>query len=319
MGPKNIGLAIENIINQAAQEIQKHYRSLEQNARQSEFAIDKIELTIGFDLQHGADGTPRLLLAEKQHSLKFLFSKKLPAQVGDSTPTEPVIASGAPMPKNTARLLAPIPEKKRSTAIAKPPEKIIPLPAHEIALFDDDEPAATIDLDESELLTGSGDEIYTKGKIIIKDEELGEPKGHVLLEKIGQGGMSSVYLAQNVETSELCVIKFLSIVSKDTDTLKRFFQEVRISLRLEHPHIARIFGFDKTAKNVWYLIFEYIKGKDLKSLIKESGSITAKSALKIAFEVASALKHAFQFHIIHRDLKPENILLENSSGKYQTN
>ena len=320
MGQKNIGFAIEEMISEASREIEKHYQSFEQSAGESKFAIDTVELIIRFDLHRTPDGTTRLLVADDQHSLKFHFSKGLTVKTADcrdSVGTQPVSPdTGATKPNATPVLIDTADEKDTLLVkqVQKASMKMEPAKEQEIALFDDDEPAPTIDLDESELVTGSESEIINRGKIIIKDEEFGDPKGHVLLEKIGQGGMSSVYLAQNIETSELCVIKFLSIVSKDTDTLKRFFQEVRISLRLDHPHIARTLGFDKTAKNVWYLILEYIRGKGLKTTIRESGTVAPKTALKIAFEVASALKHAFQFHIIHRDLKPENILLENSTG-----
>lgn len=144
----------------------------------------------------------------------------------------------------------------------------------------------------------------------IRDSQFGMIKDYNLLKKIGTGGTASVFLAQHKNTLQLFVIKFISRIRFNTATLKRFFQEVRISLRLDHPNIAKTISFDKTDENVWYLVMEYVNGVSLSEYIAEQGPLDTKLALKITFYIASALEHALTLNIIHRDLKPGNILLE---------
>ena len=144
-------------------------------------------------------------------------------------------------------------------------------------------------------------------------EKFGTIQGYTLETEIGSGGAATVYLAKG-ENDALHVIKFINKGGVDSTTIKRFFREVRINLQLEHPNIARTFDFGQTSENIWYLVMEYIDGKDLASVVEKNGAFSAKIALHIALQVASALNYALQKNIIHRDLKPENILQQKGTN-----
>jgi serine/threonine protein kinase len=123
---------------------------------------------------------------------------------------------------------------------------------------------------------------------------------------IGAGGMGEVYRAKDTTLNRHVAIKVMpESFALDADRVARFTREARTLAALNHPNIAAIFGFEKTA-NLTALVMELVEGEDL-SVIIARGPIPLLDALPIARQIAEALEAAHEQGIIHRDLKPQNI------------
>lgn len=130
-----------------------------------------------------------------------------------------------------------------------------------------------------------------------------------LLEPLGVGGMSFVYLAENQLLGQRRAIKVLP-KSKVTDSsyLERFYREARAAAQLNHPNIVRTFDIDQQGDQ-HYMVMEFIDGEDLSSLVKRVGPLPINDAVDYLRQSAAALQHAHQAGLIHRDVKPGNLLL----------
>ena len=124
--------------------------------------------------------------------------------------------------------------------------------------------------------------------------------------KIGVGGMGEVYQATDTNLKRQVAIKVLpASVAGDADRLARFQREAEVLAALNHPHIAAIYGLEKTPDGT-ALVMELVEGDDLSQRIAR-GAIPIDEALPIAKQIAEALEAAHEQGIIHRDLKPANI------------
>jgi Tol biopolymer transport system component len=123
---------------------------------------------------------------------------------------------------------------------------------------------------------------------------------------IGEGGMGQVYRATDTTLGRQVAIKILpDAFASDPERLARFEREAKTLASLNHPHIAAIYGFEKSA-GMHALVMELVEGEDLSQRIAR-GAIPFDEALPIATQIADALEAAHEQGIIHRDLKPANI------------
>lgn len=131
-----------------------------------------------------------------------------------------------------------------------------------------------------------------------------------ILEEIGQGGMGIVYKARCHLLNRLVAIKILRPeFSHDEEFIKRFKYESQSAASLSHPNIVSIYDVGNDG-DIYYIVMEYVKGKTLKQLIRESnGPLPLDKVLSITSQVLRALDNAHRHNIIHRDIKPHNILL----------
>lgn len=129
-----------------------------------------------------------------------------------------------------------------------------------------------------------------------------------LLEKIGEGGMGVVYLAEDAHLGRRVAIKFLS-AADEHNYRARFLREARAVSTLSHPHIAVIHDYGETDQGQPFIVMEYVEGKPLSDLLSRS-EVTIMRALEIAEAVAEALGAAHARGIIHRDIKPSNVLVD---------
>ncbi|MER3414998.1 MAG: serine/threonine protein kinase [Gemmataceae bacterium] len=132
---------------------------------------------------------------------------------------------------------------------------------------------------------------------------------YVILEKIADGGMGTVFKARHAQTGEIVAIKTIPPhLAANPVLLKRFEQEFRAASRLQHPNIVRAIAFgyeDKTP----YLVMEYVDGESLGQKIHREGRLSEAVAIRIIAQVAQGLHRAHKAGLIHRDVKPDNILL----------
>jgi serine/threonine protein kinase/Tfp pilus assembly protein PilF len=129
-----------------------------------------------------------------------------------------------------------------------------------------------------------------------------------ILEKIGEGGMGVVFLAEDLKLRRRVAIKFLSPeLTRDPDRKQRFLQEARAAAAIEHPHVAAVHDVDE-AEGRTFIVMEFVQGESLRRSILE-GSLTPERAVDLILQVADGLGLAHARGIVHRDLKPENVLV----------
>src|ERR671924_136920 len=129
-------------------------------------------------------------------------------------------------------------------------------------------------------------------------------------EKIGSGGMSSVYRAFDPTLERWVAIKLMHRdISHDPDQLERFRREARAVAQLNHPHVVTVIdaGEDDGAP---YIVFEYVKGETLKERIRRHGRLPVAEAVAYAIEIGRALESAHAHRLVHRDVKPQNVLID---------
>ena len=130
-----------------------------------------------------------------------------------------------------------------------------------------------------------------------------------LLEKIGGGGMATVYKARDTLLQRVVAVKILrnQFVS-DPEFVRRFRREAQNAASLSHPNIVAIYDVGEDHDD-HYIVMEYVAGRTLKDIIKEHAPLPVSQALAIAAQIGRALEHAHRHRIIHRDIKPHNILI----------
>ena len=131
-----------------------------------------------------------------------------------------------------------------------------------------------------------------------------------IIEKIGNGGMATVYRAKDNVLKRFVAVKILrDEFTTDEEFIKRFEAEAQSAARLTHSNIVSIYdvGVDE---NLYFIVMELIKGKTLKEIIiEEHGPLPWKWSVNVAIQIASALEMAHRNNIIHRDIKPHNIII----------
>ena len=131
-----------------------------------------------------------------------------------------------------------------------------------------------------------------------------------IIEKVGNGGMATVYKATDLVLKRYVAVKVLrDEFTTDEEFIKRFETEAQSAARLVHANIVSIFdvGVDN---GIYYIVMELIQGKTLKEIIvEERGPLPWKWSVNVAIQIASALEMAHKNNIIHRDIKPHNIII----------
>jgi serine/threonine-protein kinase len=127
---------------------------------------------------------------------------------------------------------------------------------------------------------------------------------------LGRGGMGEVYRADDLTLGQPVALKFLpEEASKDETLLERFRNEVRLSRRVSHPNVCRVYDVGEVDGHTFFTM-EYVDGEDLASLLRRIGRLPADKALEIACQLCAGLAAAHAKGVLHRDLKPANIMLD---------
>ncbi|MGD8539981.1 MAG: protein kinase [Candidatus Aminicenantes bacterium] len=131
-----------------------------------------------------------------------------------------------------------------------------------------------------------------------------------IIEELGKGGMGKVYRALDKKLNEEVALKLIKPeISEDEQTVERFRNELRMARKISHRNVGRMYELMEYM-GVHYITMEYVPGQDLRSLIRQTGKLTAEKAISIAKEICEGLAEAHRLGVVHRDLKPSNILVD---------
>ncbi|HKR15475.1 MAG TPA: tetratricopeptide repeat protein [Pyrinomonadaceae bacterium] len=140
---------------------------------------------------------------------------------------------------------------------------------------------------------------------------IGQTLSHYrILSKLGEGGMGTVYVAEDTVLGRQVAVKTLKVPTKPGQRLyrTRFLREARAASLLNHPHIATIHEYGEAEDGQPYLVMELINGQSLSELLREE-SLPVDRAVAIVKQVAEAIAEAHRHGIVHRDIKPSNVAL----------
>ncbi|HQC83500.1 MAG TPA: Stk1 family PASTA domain-containing Ser/Thr kinase [Bacilli bacterium] len=146
--------------------------------------------------------------------------------------------------------------------------------------------------------------------MIVKGQKVNDR--YQIIKTIGEGGMANVYLAYDTILDRNVAVKVLrGDLATDEKFVRRFQREALSASSLSHPNIVEVYDVGED-NGSYYIVMEYIEGKQLKQLLKKRGKLTLTEVVDIMLQVTDGMSAAHDSYIIHRDIKPQNIMiLEN--------
>ena len=136
-----------------------------------------------------------------------------------------------------------------------------------------------------------------------------------VLKKLGEGGMSYVYLARELSSGQEVAIKVLSPkLATDKSSIERLRREAGFATRLDHPNVCRILRLGESEGGLIYLVMPFLRGELLSDREARGGPMAPDRGIEILRQVCAGLQHAHDVQIVHRDLKPENIMRVPEDG-----
>ena len=130
--------------------------------------------------------------------------------------------------------------------------------------------------------------------------------------ELGQGGMATVYLAEDLKHHRKVAVKVLRPELAATLGPERFAREIEVAARLQHPHILGLID-SGDADGFFYYVMPYVEGETLRDRLTRGGELPVPEAVRLLGEIAEALATAHRAGVVHRDIKPENVML---SGRH---
>ncbi|MBL7224474.1 MAG: protein kinase [Candidatus Brocadiae bacterium] len=162
-----------------------------------------------------------------------------------------------------------------------------------------------VEVGETLLSLLADDERPTAGGLVGR-----EVAGYQILERVGRGGMGTVYRAKQLSLDRIVAFKVLSpSLAWDKEFIHRFTREARAAAKLVHPNIARALDVGKEG-TIYYLAMEYMACGSIEDKIEAEGRIAPDRAVPMLMDVARGLGYAESQGVIHRDIKPENLMLD---------
>jgi serine/threonine protein kinase len=134
-----------------------------------------------------------------------------------------------------------------------------------------------------------------------------------IIEKLGEGGMGTVYKVKDKKINVTLAIKILhEELARDQANVQRFEQEIKASINMTHPNLLAVYEQGVTPSGAPYLVMDYVDGQSLDHLIHSELFLHPQRVLDIFIQIAEALEHAHNKGVIHRDIKPSNIIISKT-------
>jgi serine/threonine protein kinase len=138
---------------------------------------------------------------------------------------------------------------------------------------------------------------------------------YILLDKLGEGGMGSVYKARHRRLGRIDAVKVIrpdKIASKVV--ARRFLREIRLTSDLHHQHVVRAVDAGEVGRQ-WYLATQFVQGVDLATVVRRLGPLPVPDACLAIYQASLALQHVHERGLVHRDVKPSNLIREDQTGR----
>lgn len=136
---------------------------------------------------------------------------------------------------------------------------------------------------------------------------------YTIVEKLGEGGMGSVYRSRQHSFGREVAIKVVNPgLVTDPMIIKRFLREAKLSSRLSHPNAVAVLDFGQTDDGIFYLVMELVNGRTLHDAMSQTPQFPPERVVRIGTQICDALECAHDLGIVHRDLKPSNVMLMTS-------
>ena len=151
----------------------------------------------------------------------------------------------------------------------------------------------------------------------IQDQMVGRVvKGrYQIMSKLGEGGMGTVYLAEQVSIGRKVALKLLrGNYAMDAEFIARFGREARLAASLNHRNIVTVYDFDQADDESLFIAMEYLDGEKLSDVIQRDGPLEIGRAVRLCLRSAEGLEAAHRAGVIHRDIKPDNIMVVGEEG-----
>src|SRR5690348_7996696 len=132
-----------------------------------------------------------------------------------------------------------------------------------------------------------------------------------VLERIGRGGMGTVYRAIDETLHREVAIKVLNTELNDPAVARRFRAEAVTVARLNHPGIATIYELFQN-EGQWLMVMEFVRGETFEALVARKGALPVEEAAELCMQVLAGLAHAHGLGVVHRDLKPANLMITDA-------
>lgn len=133
-------------------------------------------------------------------------------------------------------------------------------------------------------------------------------------QKLGEGGMGSVYRAQHALLARPAAIKMLDGASASPERVARFEREVRTTAKLTHPNTVSVYDFGRTPSGTFYYAMELLDGINLEQLVEHEGPLPPARAVHFLEQICGSLAEAHALGLIHRDIKPANVMVTHQGG-----
>lgn len=166
----------------------------------------------------------------------------------------------------------------------------------------------------AEVLVGSGYLTKFQAELLLqgKSRRFLISNRYKLLDRLGSGGMASVFLCEHRIMKRRVAIKVLPPkMAADPKALERFHREARACAALDHPNIVRAYDVDQDGQ-MHFLVIEYIDGTNLNDIVKNHGPLSMERAAHYISQAAAGLQYVHERGLVHRDIKPANLLLDRS-------
>jgi serine/threonine protein kinase len=135
-----------------------------------------------------------------------------------------------------------------------------------------------------------------------------------VMEELGRGGMGNVYRVVDKKINEEMALKLLHpVIAAEEKTIERFKNELKLARKITHKNVCRMYDLNEE-EGTPYITMEYVRGEDLKSMIRMTGQLSVRRALSIAKQICEGLAEAHRIGVLHRDLKPRNIMVDKEGN-----